>query len=119
MLPYKVTKKYLKGPEQEAAKFDNESNAKEFIKTKLLEDRTMRVETVYSLYDMGELIETFNQSYLKDDDSSGSGSSDQGSRQRGSGNAFNPLKTSPRPTGMPDSAFKRNDDNNDNKDDNK
>jgi hypothetical protein len=109
MLPYKVTKKYLKGPEQEAAKFDTEANAEEFIKTKLLEDRAMRVETIYSLYDMGELIKTFNQSFLTDADTAG-GDQNSGGGGRTTSQSPNPLRTAPKPTGMPDSAFKKYDD---------
>lgn len=106
MLPYKVAKKYLKGPEQLVAKFDSLNDAKEFISAKIEQDNLLRVNTAYLIYDMGELIETIQGGT---ETGSGSGGGQQGQTgQQTTKQAFSPspMQTSPRPPGMPPSSFK-------------
>jgi hypothetical protein len=107
MLIYKIAKKYSKGPEQVVAKFNDIKEAKSYINQKLQEDMNLKVVTSYLLYDMGDLIETIDQSSVSTtDDASG--------QQAGSGQRFSPspLQTNPRPGGMPPSSFKDEDDQN-------
>ena len=101
MLPYKVTKKYEKGSEQVFANFEKADDAKQFIQWKLEEDARFRVNIVYSFYELGELIETFDQG------SKGAASSSESSQQTSTQAArLSPLQTTLRPSGMPLSSFK-------------
>jgi hypothetical protein len=59
MLPFKVAAKYARGPEKLVAKFDLQDDAKIYIRRKLEEDAGLRVSVTYLLYDMGELMESF------------------------------------------------------------
>ncbi|MDR3478029.1 MAG: hypothetical protein P4M14_08385 [Gammaproteobacteria bacterium] len=107
MLIYRVAKKYSKGPEQVVARFNDIKEAKIYINQQLQADIALKVVTSYLLYDMGDLIETLDQSSV-------SGVDDSGGQQAGSGQRFSPspLQTNPRPGGMPPSSFKDEDDHN-------
>lgn len=99
MLPYKVTKKYEKGPEQLFAKFEKSSDAKQYIQFKLEEDAGLRLNIIYSLYELGELMGTFDQA---SQNVAPSGASSQTSSNAA---RLTPLQTTLRPTGMPFSSF--------------
>jgi hypothetical protein len=107
MLPYKVAKQYVKGPETETARFDTLNDAKSFISAKLEEDAALRVAVTYNLYEMGELMESFGQG-----DTAGASAQSQGGQQQASRQSFSPspLQTTLRPNGMPPSSFKDVDD---------
>jgi hypothetical protein len=106
MLPYKVAAKYAKGPEQLVAKFDKQDEAKEYIEQKLQKDAAMKVNVTYLLYDTGELLASYDQSNANDESGLGGG------QQKASTQSFRPtpLQTTLRPTGMPPSSFKNDDD---------
>lgn len=109
MLPYKVAKQYLKGPEQLVAKFDSLIDAKKFIAEKMEEDAAMRVNAAYLLYDTGELMETFKgggESGSSTGSSTAGGQQTQGGKASGQSFSPSPLQTSLRPSGMPISSFK-------------
>jgi hypothetical protein len=119
MLSYKVQKKYAKGPEQLVAKFDNLKAAQKFINESLESDASMRVNCTYILYDMGEPMETHDQTtYAVTRNAASSSSSDNDSSSGGKGSGQHarptPLQTTLRPAGMPLSTFK-----NENKDEQK
>jgi hypothetical protein len=99
MLTFKVAAKYARGPEQLVAQFGNEDEAKEYISSKLEKDIALRVSVAYLLYDMGELVGSFDQNDVAQSDSSGQ---QQASTQRFSPS---PLATAPRPTSVPASSF--------------
>lgn len=105
MLIYTVARKYAKGPEQQIGEFANVEEAKIFINQKLLEDRHFKVMASYLLYDLGDLVETFDQGSVIEPLSSGG-------QQASSGQQFSPspLQTNLRPGGLPPSSFKDDDD---------
>jgi hypothetical protein len=111
MLIYKVAAKYLKGPETVVAKFEKLDECKTFIKNKLLDDISLKVSVTYNLYELGELVGSFDQSTITASDVEGDGGSGQG-QQQSSGQRFspNPLQTNLRPGGMPPSSFVDDDD---------
>jgi hypothetical protein len=97
MLTYKIAAKYQKGPEHVLAKFDKINEAKAYIQNKLQDDVSLKVNVIYNLYELGELIASFDQSAI--DGSAGGG----GGQQQSSGQRFspNPLQTNLRPPGTP------------------
>jgi hypothetical protein len=110
-LMYKVAAKYQKGPETVIAKFDKLEEAKDFIQDKLQDDISLKVMVIYQLYELGELVASYDQSHIQpvsgDASAGGSGGQQQSSTQRFSPN---PLQTNLRPTGMPPSSFVDDDD---------
>lgn len=110
---YKVAKKYTKGPEQFVENFSDIEKAKDFIKKKLQEDVAMKMVTTYLLYDVVDLLETFDQSTLNasntNSDSSGSHGSGMSSSQS---HRHSPMQTTLRPGGLPLSAPKSDDEKN-------
>ena len=104
MLPFKVAAKYARGPEQLIAKFNTTDDAKAYIQGKLANDVSLRVSVSYLLYDMGELVETFEPGSGGGEGAQGSG----GGQQQTSANSFRPtpLQTTMRPAGMPPSSFR-------------
>jgi hypothetical protein len=108
MLPFKVTKKYARGPsEDDVALFKKQDDATDFIRMALTRNANGLKENInYLLYDSGELLETF--------DANSAEASQGGSQQKTSTQAFrpSPLQTAPRPSGMPPSSFKDVDDKN-------
>ncbi len=110
MLMYKVAKKYMKGHEQMVAKFDNVDDAKKYIFEHLKQDAMYSVNAIYLLYDMGELMETFDQNSVSSDAGGSSGSASGGQQQSSAQNFRpSPLQTNLRPTGMPPSSYKDED----------
>ena len=109
MLMYKVAAKYQKGPETVVAKFDSLNEAKDFIQNKLHDDILLKVMVIYNLYELGELVASFDQSNVTVNagTAGGGGGQQQSSTQRFSPN---PLQTNLRPTGMPPSSFVDDDD---------
>ena len=95
MLTYKIAAKYQKGPETVLAKFDKIIDAKAYIQNKLMDDANMKVTVIYNLYELGELIASFDQSAIEGDTGGGGG------QQQTSGQRFspNPLQTNLRPAG--------------------
>jgi hypothetical protein len=106
MLTYKVAAKYQKGPETVVAKFDKLGEAKAFIMNKLSDDINLKVTVIYNLYELGELVATFDQSQASGNDDAGGGGQQQSSGQRFSPN---PLQTNLRPN-LPPSSFINDDD---------
>jgi hypothetical protein len=108
MLSYAVAAKYLKGPEQILAKFTKSDEAKQYIFNRLENDATLKVQVTYLLYDMGELLETFDQSGAGTTGSSGSNGDAQSSSGQGQTQYVSPspLLTSLRPKGLPVASFK-------------
>jgi hypothetical protein len=108
MLPFKVAAKYARGPEKLVAKFDLQDDAKTYIRRKLEQDMGLRVSVTYLLYDMGELMETFEPGQAGSAGAQGAAgaSSSGGGQQQNSGFRPSPLQTSPRPSGMPPSSFR-------------
>lgn len=110
MLPYKVTKKYARGPEQAIAQFFELNDARNFIHSKQEIDARMKVTVIYSLYDMGELME----------ESGGEGSGTRSATPQSQGSSPSsaqvfspsPLQVAPRPGGMPPSSYRDVDDKN-------
>jgi hypothetical protein len=108
MLPFNVAAKYARGPEKLVAKFDLQDDAKTYIHRKLEQDMGLRISVTYLLYDMGELMESFEPgqaSSVGAEGSAGMGSSG-GGQQQNSGLRPSPLQTAPRPSGMPPSSFR-------------
>ena len=110
MLIYKVAAKYQKGPETIVAKFEKLEECKNFIKNKLLDDISLKVNVIYNLYELGELVGSFDQSSVSTGDAENSGGG-QG-QQQSSTQRFspNPLQTNLRPGGIPPSSFVDDDD---------
>jgi hypothetical protein len=110
MLPYKVAKMYTKGPEQVLANFATSDAAKKFITTQLEEDAVLKVVASYRLYDMGELVETFQQTGSEGSSPQAQNDTTQGQGGNASTQSFRPspsgLQTTLRPSGMPPSSFK-------------
>ncbi|MES2218202.1 MAG: hypothetical protein V4501_07310 [Pseudomonadota bacterium] len=111
MLAYKVAAKYQKGPETVVAKFERLNEAQAFIQDKLREDIGLKVNVIYNLYELGELVASFDQSQLDSNQASDS-SEGGGGQQKSSSQRFSPspLQTNLRPTGMPPSSFVDDDD---------
>lgn len=99
---YKVTKKFVKGPETQIGVFKTIPEARKFIQEKLAEDALQRIQAVYSLYEAFDLIETFDQSKLvtteNQKEESNAGGAGHGSGQRFSPTPFN---MTPAPKGTP------------------
>lgn len=113
---YRVTKKFVRGPESPIGTYKTIDEAKKVIQEKLQEDATLKINTTYLLYEaFDELIEQFDQSKLVA--STGSQSQDSGSSQRGSSQSFSPspFSTTPQPKGMPRSWVKDEDKKDDKK----
>ena len=102
---FHVKKKYAKGPEQQLEQFKAEQEARDFIRQKLVEDRNLKLNVTYLLYDWHDLLESFDQQ------SELLSGADTGGQQQSSGQRFSPspLQTSARPGGM-HSSFKDDDD---------
>lgn len=105
MLVFRVAAQYGRGPEQSLQEFKKEDEAKKFIQDKLQQDAALKVNVTYLLYDMGELVDSFDQSRLEV-------SADSGGQQQSNTNSFRPtpLHMTPRPKSVPPSSFKNEDD---------
>ena len=103
---YKVTKRFGRGSEVDVGKkFNNETEAKNYITEKLLDDYNFKIiDTIYSLYEGLDKISEFSQRDVKPSANEQSSSS----QQKGSGQSFSPtpFQIGPRPKGMPVSGFK-------------
>ena len=108
MIMYKVTAKYQKGPESALEDFESLPAAQAFIQSKLREDINLKVNVTYQIYDLGEMIATYDQSHAMPESDSGNG---QTSTQRFSPN---PLQTNLRPN-LPPSSYINDDDKHDEK----
>jgi hypothetical protein len=106
MLQFTVEKKYLKGQPVVLAKFDNETDARNFIAMKLEEDALVKANVTYLLLEMGEEMESFDQSGAAATATSGGQSA--GGQSQSSAQNFrpSPMQTTLRPSGMPHSSFK-------------
>jgi hypothetical protein len=98
ILPYTIKIKYSKGPEQAIATFKQRDDAIDYVKAKLQKDKLMRVESIYQLWEMGEMMESFDQSAVPAAPQS-SGSSSGAGASSGQNFRPSPLQTSPRPPG--------------------
>lgn len=94
---YQVKEKFSRGSETLIASFNRLNDAKLFIEKKLMTDMTMRVVTHYLLYEGMDLLEEF---------AAGSESGASGGQSSTAAFRPSPLQTSPRPSGMPPSSFK-------------
>ncbi len=110
MLQYTVEEKYQRGQPRVIAKFVNNSDARSFIALKLEEDAQMKSGVSYVLLEMGEELESFSQGN-KSTAPSQTQAQEQGSQGQSSTSSFrpNPLQTTLRPSGMPPSSFKKDD----------
>jgi hypothetical protein len=111
-MQFHVTQQYGRGPEQRIGQFKLIIEAHKFIKDKLLLDVKMKVNTTYRLYEWDDLIDEQTSTsavWQKMAEEEQSGTSASGP---GAGSTFSPtpFPTAPRPPGMPASAFKREDD---------
>lgn len=94
---YKVTKQYTRGGESDVAEFNDISDSKLFIEAKIALDASLKVKIIYRLYEMLELIQTFDPDQMDTTGAQG------GSGEQGNAASFRPtpLNTSPRPAGAP------------------
>ncbi len=97
MLAFKVAAQYGRGPEKFLEGFKKEEEAKKFIHEKLAGDAALKVNVTYLLYDMGELVGSFDQRH-HDGNANESSSQQQSSA---STHRISPLATTLRPQGMP------------------
>ena len=106
---YKVTKQFSGRPETPDKSFKNEAEAKAYINEQLEKDYNFKIlNTTYHLYEGFDKIGQFTQRDV--DFSSKSAASDSSSKGVGAGQSFqpSPFQTAPRPTGLPKSGFKDN-----------
>lgn len=110
---YKVVKQYGRGPESIFAQFEDVSDARTFVETKLEADAAMKIKVIYRIKEFTEVLEEF------DPDKSGTISSGSHSTQgqgTSAGSRPSPFSTAPRPAGMPSKwATSQNDDEKDKK----
>jgi hypothetical protein len=104
---YKVSKKYMRGPEQVLAQFKEVADAKEFVKIKLEQDAGMKVQASYLLYEGSDLLETLDAGSTGVDSSGSGTSTGTGSAKTGT-LAFSPtpFQVTPKPGGLPPSSFR-------------
>jgi len=117
MLQYTVEEKYQRGQPRAIAKFVNNNDARSFIALKLEEDVQMKSGVSYVLLEMGEEVESFSQGSQSGQGGQG-GQGAQGAQGQSSTSGFrpNPLQTTLRPSGMPPSSFKKDNEKEDEKD---
>jgi hypothetical protein len=110
MLQYKVEIKYLKGTPIVLAQFKEEADARAYIAAKMENDISMRQSVTYILLELGEELETFDTSGKATVTTSGDSSGVSGGKSSSQNFRPNPLQTTLRPSGMPPSSFKNEDD---------
>lgn len=99
---YKVGKQYGRGPETILdERFNNLSDVKAFVETKLADDAALNVKAIYRIYEDDEVHSEYDTSKVVITPASSQAS--QGSQGMGSGASFRPtpLNTAPRPAGTP------------------
>jgi hypothetical protein len=113
MLQFTVEIKYLKGTPLVLAKFKDEADARDFIAAKIEKDAAMRTTVTYILLEMGEEVESFDSSGKTAEVTTGGA----GGQSKSSTQNFrpNPLQTTLRPSGMPPSSFKTDENDKDKK----
>lgn len=107
---YKIVPQYPRGgTNPPIAQFKTINDAKLFIQAKLTEDMSLKIDAKYQLLEGMDEVQVFTQQDAENDNSS---SSSSGSQQRSSGQSFQPtpFNSAPRPTGMPPSWMKDEDD---------
>lgn len=99
---YEVKKKFQRGTETSAGRFNTMSQAQQFIQQELEKDALMKIAASYGLYEGADLMKWYDQADLVAGDvDSGSGSG--GGGQKGSSQTFNPspFNATPAPKGTP------------------
>lgn len=89
-----------RGPETPIASCAEQNDAITLIKAKVADDAGMKLDITYRLYEMGELMQEFNQK------NTATTSSVSGGQQQSNAFRPSPLQTAPRPSGMPASVFR-------------
>ncbi|OAI50022.1 hypothetical protein AYO45_00130 [Gammaproteobacteria bacterium SCGC AG-212-F23] len=110
---FKVTKIYPgRNTETPMQDFAKEKDAIAFIQKSLAEDNHFSVTATYKLYEFSDHIRTFSQADLEQKEGSSSSSSGSSSGRPGTSQTFSPtpFNTAPRPTGMPHSWVKDDED---------
>jgi hypothetical protein len=110
MLQYTVEEKYQRGQPRVIAKFVTNNDARSFIALKLEEDAQMKSGVIFVLSEMGEEVESFSQGSQSSAPATQTTAQGQGGQGQSSGFRPNPLQTTLRPSGMPPSTFKKDDD---------
>jgi hypothetical protein len=110
MLQFTVEIKYLKGTPLALAKFKDEADARAFIAAKIEKDAALRTTVTYILLEMGEEVESFDSSGKAAEMTAGGTAG--GGQAKSSTQNFrpSPLQTTLRPSGVPPSSFKSDDD---------
>jgi hypothetical protein len=106
-----VTKRFGRS-ETRAGDFSKQVDAEKFIKEKLCEDILYKINATYGLYEGVDLLQEFKQSDVIDESTDSSASSTDSTGSSGSRSSFSPtpFNTAPRPTGMPQSWVKDEED---------
>jgi hypothetical protein len=106
-----VTKRFGRS-ETRVGDFSKQADAEKFIQEKLREDIRFKINATYGLYEGADLMQEFKQSDVVEESDSSSGSSSSSSQGAASGSSFapTPFNSAPRPSGMPHSWVKEEDD---------
>jgi hypothetical protein len=95
-MKYSVKKQYARGSDLAFAEFNELPDAELFIENKLKIDTRLNVKVIYKIYELNEVIATFDPDKVAQ-------SQDQGTQGKSSTASFRPtpFNTAPRPTGTP------------------
>lgn len=110
---YRVTKKFEpRGAETHVGNYKDLMTARAEIKKRLQADASLTIRAIYCIYEGFDIVEELDQSTLEKPQQTSS-NTDESSAGMGGRFSPTPLPTAPRPSGMPPSSWKREDDQKD------
>lgn len=102
-MKYSVKKQYARGSDLAFAEFNELSDAELFIEHKLQVDARLNVKVTYKIYELNEVIATFDPDKVAPSTTSTTSTQGQGAQGKSSTASFRPtpFNVTPRPSGTP------------------